>query len=64
MDRALYNNNSIQFFIYLRAELNSQWSIIKSARIQTAAAIRQHGTKRTKTKDKKNKQITRSSGKN
>jgi hypothetical protein len=33
----------IQFFIYLRAELNSQWPITESARIQTAR--RQHMTK-------------------
>jgi hypothetical protein len=33
----------IQFFIYVRAELNSQWPITESARIQTA--IRQHRTK-------------------
>jgi hypothetical protein len=33
----------IQFFIYLRAELNSQWPITESARIHTA--IRQHMTK-------------------
>jgi hypothetical protein len=32
---------SIQFFIYLRAELNNQWTITESARIRTAAAIRQ-----------------------
>jgi hypothetical protein len=38
---------SIQLFIYLHAELNSQWSITESARIQTA--IRQHRTKHTKT---------------
>jgi hypothetical protein len=30
-------NNSIQIFIYLRAELNRQWPITESARIQTAA---------------------------
>jgi hypothetical protein len=39
----------IQFFIYLRAELNSQWPIRESARIQTTA-IRQHRTKQTKQK--------------
>jgi hypothetical protein len=44
---AIYNNNSIQFFIYLRAELNSQWSITASARIQTTT-IRQHSKKQTK----------------
>jgi hypothetical protein len=27
------DDNSIQFFIYLRAELNSQWPITESARI-------------------------------
>jgi hypothetical protein len=36
----------IQFFIYLRAELNSQWPITESARIQTETAIRQHRTKK------------------
>jgi hypothetical protein len=30
----------IQFFIYLRAELNSQWPITRSTQIQTTAAIR------------------------
>jgi hypothetical protein len=48
------NNNSIQFFIYLRAELNSQWPITESARIQTTAT-RQHGTKQTNTKKKTKK---------
>jgi hypothetical protein len=38
----------IQFLIYLRAELNSQWPITESARIQTTA-IRQHRTKQNKT---------------
>jgi hypothetical protein len=38
-------NSSIQFFIYLRAELNSQWPITESARIQTTG-IRQHRTKK------------------
>jgi hypothetical protein len=41
-----HNNNSIQFFIYLRAELNNQWPITESERIQTTA-IRQHRTKPT-----------------
>jgi hypothetical protein len=38
-----------KFFIYsyLRAELNSQWPVTESARIQTTTAIRQHGTKQT-----------------
>jgi hypothetical protein len=40
-------NNNIQFFIYLRAEHNSQWPITESERIQTTA-IRQHRTKQTK----------------
>jgi hypothetical protein len=47
------NNNSVQFLIYLRAELNSQWPITESARIQTTA-IRQHRTKQTN-KNKKTK---------
>jgi hypothetical protein len=47
-------NNSIQFFIYLRAELNSQWPVTKSARIHTTA-IRQHRTKQTKTTTKQRK---------
>jgi hypothetical protein len=41
----------IQFnslFIYLHAELNSQWPITESTLIQTTA-IRQHKTKQTKT---------------
>jgi hypothetical protein len=37
----------IQFFICLRVELNNQWPITESARIQTAA-IRQHRTTTTK----------------
>jgi hypothetical protein len=40
--------NSIPFFTYLRAELNSQWPITESARIQTTTVIRQHRTKQTK----------------
>jgi hypothetical protein len=28
------NNNIIQFFVYLRAELNSQWLVTESAQIQ------------------------------
>jgi hypothetical protein len=35
----------IQFFIYLRAELNSQWPIAESARIQTA--VRQQRARQT-----------------
>jgi hypothetical protein len=38
----------IQFFIYLRAELNSQWPITESAQLQTPA-IGQHRKKQTKT---------------
>jgi hypothetical protein len=41
------NNNSIQFLIYLRAELNSQWPITESEQVQTTA-LRQHRTKQTK----------------
>jgi hypothetical protein len=37
-------NNSIPFFIYLRAELNSQWPITDSARMRTTV-IRKHRTK-------------------
>jgi hypothetical protein len=51
----IFNNtrsNSILFFIYLRAELNSQWSITESARIQTTA-IRQHKTKQEKQQQSK-----------
>jgi hypothetical protein len=36
----------IQFFIYLLAELKSQWPITESARIQTSA-IRQNRAKQT-----------------
>jgi hypothetical protein len=42
----------IQFFIYIRADLNSECLITESARIQTTA-IRQHRTKQTKKKTKK-----------
>jgi hypothetical protein len=38
----------IQFSIYLRAELNSQWPITESARMQTTTAIRQLRIKQTK----------------
>jgi hypothetical protein len=31
------DDNSIQFFIYLRAELNSQWPVTEPTRIQTTA---------------------------
>jgi hypothetical protein len=34
------NDNSIQFFIYIHAELNSQLPITESARIQTTAIMR------------------------
>jgi hypothetical protein len=41
----------IQFCTYLFAELGSQWTIKKSARIQTTAAIRQtQGQKKDKEK--------------
>jgi hypothetical protein len=46
------NNNSIKFFINLRAELNSRWPISESAPIRTTA-IRQHRTKQTKQETKK-----------
>jgi hypothetical protein len=39
------NNNSIQIYIYLRAELNSQWPIKESAQMQTATSVGQYGTK-------------------
>jgi hypothetical protein len=48
------NNNSIKFFIYFRAELNSQWPVTESARIET---IRQHGTKQTKNNKTKMDQL-------
>jgi hypothetical protein len=48
-------NDSIQFFIYLRAGLNSQWPLTESARTQTTA-IRQHRTKQT-TKERKMDQL-------
>jgi hypothetical protein len=32
--------DSVQFFIYLHAELNSQWTIIESSRIQATTAVR------------------------
>jgi hypothetical protein len=44
------SNNSIQFFIYLRAELYSQWPITESARIHTA--IRQHRIKQITGQDR------------
>jgi uncharacterized protein YxeA len=62
-----YNNNNviiiiiiiiiilIQFFIYLRAQLNSEWPVTESARIQTTTAMRQHRKKRTKTNKRNNK---------
>jgi hypothetical protein len=42
----------IQFFIYLLTELNSQWPITESVRIETTAAIRQHKTNKKKYKSK------------
>jgi hypothetical protein len=45
-DKNNNNNNKIQLFIYLLAELNSQWPITESARIETT--LRQHRTKQTK----------------
>jgi hypothetical protein len=50
-------NNFIQFFIYLRAELNGQWPITESARIQTASAIKQQRTKQTNKKQRKMDQL-------
>jgi hypothetical protein len=47
----------IQFFAYVHAELNSQWPIIKSARIQTTAAIREHGAKQTKDNKKRSVKV-------
>jgi hypothetical protein len=47
---------SIQFFIYLRAELNSQCPITESARIQTTV-IRQHRTKKQTRKQRKMDQL-------
>jgi hypothetical protein len=38
------DDDSVQLFTYLRAELNSQWIITESVRMQTTA-IRQHRTK-------------------
>jgi hypothetical protein len=40
--------NSIQFNIYLNAELSSQWPVTESAQIQATIAIRQHRTTRKK----------------
>jgi hypothetical protein len=45
------NNNLIQFFIYLRAELNSQWLITESA--HHSNKIRQHRTKQQSKKTRK-----------
>jgi hypothetical protein len=39
------NNNLVKLFIYLLAELNSQWPVTESTQIQTATVIRQHRTK-------------------
>jgi hypothetical protein len=41
------NNNSIQFFIYLSTEINSQWPITESAKLQTTA-VREHKDKTSK----------------
>jgi hypothetical protein len=40
------DDNSVHFFIYLRAELNRQWPITESARIQTTA-LRKRRKKQT-----------------
>lgn len=45
---------TIQFFIYLLAELNSQWPIIESIRIQATTPVRQHRTEQTKTEKQVN----------
>jgi hypothetical protein len=42
------NNNSVQFFIYAHAQLNSRLPVTESARIQTTPAVRQHRIKQTK----------------
>jgi hypothetical protein len=58
--RIIIQFNSVQFLIYLRAELNSQWPAAESAQIQTAA-IRQRKTKQTKRNNKTTKIIINSS---
>jgi hypothetical protein len=35
------NNHNNKLFMYLRAELNSQWPIAESARIHAITAVRQ-----------------------
>lgn len=45
--------SSAQFFIYVLAELSSQWPITDSASIQATIEIRQRRTKRTKTNKRK-----------
>jgi hypothetical protein len=57
MHGCLIQFNSIQCYIYLRAELNRQSAIAESARIQTTA-IRQHMTKQIKIQQKKEKWIS------
>jgi hypothetical protein len=46
------SKNSIQFFIHVRAELNSQWPVRESAQIQTTV-LRQNRTKQTKKQQNK-----------
>jgi hypothetical protein len=40
------DSNSVEFFIYFRAEMNSRWSVTKSTRIQ------KNKRKQTENKDK------------
>jgi hypothetical protein len=48
-------DSSVQFFVYLLAELNSQWPITESAGIQTTA-LRQHRTKEAKNGKRNNRE--------
>jgi hypothetical protein len=43
-------NNSVQLFIYLRAELNSQWPSTESARIQQDNKDKTHKKQQNKEK--------------
>jgi hypothetical protein len=51
-----HSNNLIKFFIYLSAELRSQWLITKSGGIQTTSAIRQRGQTNKNKRNNKNQE--------
>jgi hypothetical protein len=51
------NNNIIKFFVYLYAELNSQWPITKSAQIQTIGQNKQANKETNKETNNNNNEL-------